>query len=137
MISHKAGYNERYILEIIPKISQWESIPYASDLTCQECNKLHHYINRGCLPARIVGWCECDYGFQLVFECPYCFAKFRYHPQCNKFDIDDFVDRVMWDYVGSRYFENGLELERKWQEYELSQRAINGDKDAVNAGVSN
>lgn len=117
----KEGYNERYILEIIPKIIQWDAIPYASDLTCQECGKLHNYINRNCLPAKIVGWCECDYGFQLVFECPYCYSKFRFHPQDNKFDIDDFVDRIMYDYVGNRYFLNGLELERKWEEYEMSK----------------
>ena len=92
-MEHNKEYDERYILKIIPKISQWESIPYAPDLTCQECRKPHHYVKHGNLKATIVGWCECDYGYQLVFECPYCFSKFRFHPHDNKFDIDDFVDR--------------------------------------------
>ena len=119
---YKEGFDETYILKILPKISQWESIPYAPDLSCQECGKPHNYVLHGNLPAKIVGWCECDYGYQLVFECPYCFSKFRYHPQDNKFDIDDFVDRVMYDYVGNRYFSNGLELDRRWEEYETSMR---------------
>lgn len=121
-MKHKNTYDERYILKIIPKMGQWESIPYAPDLTCQECGKLHNYIAHGNLQAKIVGWCECDYGYQLVFECPYCFSKFRYHPHDNKFDIDDFVDRTMYDYVGNKYFANGKELERLWDEYEMSQR---------------
>lgn len=121
-MEHAESYDERYILKIIPYIAQWESIPYAPDYMCQECGKPHDYVLNGNLPAKIVGWCESDYGYQLVFECPYCFSKFRYHPQVNKFDIDDFVDRIMYDYVGNRHFSNGLELDRKWEEYELSQR---------------
>lgn len=122
MIMHKDGYNERYILDILPKISQWESIPYAADLECQECGKHTKLMNQTAKPSRIVGWCECDYGYQLVFECPYCFSKYRYHPHDNKFDIDDFVDRIMYNYVGNDYFINGKDLEIKCDAYETLYR---------------
>lgn len=124
MEKYKKEFDERHILTILPKISQWESIPYAPDLTCQECGKMHRYItlSNDSPKARIIGWCETDYGYQLVFECPHCFSKFRYHPQDKKFDIDDFVDRIMYDYVGNIYFSNGMELEHKWDAYELKYK---------------
>lgn len=124
MIKHNTEYDERYILKILPKIAQWESIPYALDLICQECREPHRYASVGNTghTAKIVGWVECEYGYQLVFECPYCFTKFRYHPHDKKYDIDDFVDRIMYNYVGNELFANGNELEKKWNDYELSHR---------------
>lgn len=124
-MEHAIDYNERYILEILPKISQWESIPYARDFRCQECGKHHRFESmiETDLKAKIVGWCNSDYGYMLVFECPHCFSKFRFHTtHDNKFNIDDFVDKIMYYYVGNENFENGLELEREWKEYELSKR---------------
>lgn len=115
MSKHREGFNESYILKIIPKISQLESIPYSTDLCCQECDKFDYRKDK----PKVVGWCECDTGYQLVFECPYCFNKFRYHPHDDKFNINDFIDRIMFYYLGEYALcSNGEELEDRWDEYE-------------------
>lgn len=113
MVKYKEGFDERYILKIIPKISQWETIPYSADLCCQNCDKFIYKDK-----PKVVGWCECDYGFQLVFECPHCFSKFRYHPHDNKSNIDDFIERIMFYYLGeSSLCSNGVELEEEYEKY--------------------
>lgn len=65
---------------------QYEAIPYRSDFRCP-CGASGdgykwalgpHWGER--LPrARLVGWCSTPSGYMMVFECPICFAKFRYH----------------------------------------------------------
>ena len=83
------------LLTILPKIPQYEDIPYAADLCCQDCGK-GNFEDYGTPKADMnspiaVGWCETDYGYMGVFECPQCHSKFRFH--CGgKFnsDIDEF-----------------------------------------------
>ena len=67
------------LVDILPKITQWQSIPYANDLMCQDCGKTG-FDGRGiCRKPKLVGWAGTNYGFQAVFECTECGSKFRFH----------------------------------------------------------
>lgn len=70
----------------LQEFPQYEGIPYVADFKCANCGKSGHgyqhvpgdgYVE---LPhGKLVGWCEDKYGYQMVFECPICFEKYRYH----------------------------------------------------------
>jgi hypothetical protein len=74
------------MLNVLQEFPQYEGIPYVADFKCANCGKSGHgyqhvpgdgYIE---LPhGKLVGWCEDKYGYQMVFECPICFEKYRYH----------------------------------------------------------
>lgn len=74
------------MLNELQEFPQYEGIPYVADFKCANCGKSGHgyqhvpgdgYIE---LPhGKLVGWCEDKYGYQMVFECPICFEKYRYH----------------------------------------------------------
>ena len=92
---------EKKVIDIIPKISQWEDIEYAPEFVCPECNGSG--VRHGEKPL-LVGWCETYNGFMAIFECPVCHTKYRFHPQLNKFDLDSFDF-----YLGAYYLGlNGL-----------------------------
>lgn len=74
------------MLNELQEFPQYESIPYVADFKCANCGKsgrgYHHVPGDGYveLPeGKLVGWCEDTYGYQMVFECPFCFEKYRYH----------------------------------------------------------
>lgn len=68
------------------KFAQYEAIAYRPNFKCV-CGKSGDGYNWGLGPnwgnrlprARLVGWCCTPSGYMMVFECPFCFAKFRYH----------------------------------------------------------
>jgi hypothetical protein len=74
------------MLNVLQEFPQYEGIPYVADFKCANCGKSGHgyqhvpgdgYVE---LPhGKLVGWCEGKYGYQMVFECPICFEKYRYH----------------------------------------------------------
>lgn len=74
------------MLNELQEFPQYEGIPYVADFKCANCGKSGHgyqhvpgdsYVE---LPnGKLVGWCEDKYGYQMVFECPICFEKYRYH----------------------------------------------------------
>lgn len=74
------------MLNELQEFPQYEGIPYVADFKCANCGKSGHgyqhvpgdgYIE---LPhGKLIGWCEDKYGYQMVFECPICFEKYRYH----------------------------------------------------------
>ena len=74
------------MLNELQEFPQYEGIPYVADFKCAICGKSGHgyqhvpgdgYVE---LPhGKLVGWCEDKYGYQMVFECPICFEKYRYH----------------------------------------------------------
>jgi hypothetical protein len=74
------------MLNVLQEFPQYEGIPYVADFKCANCGKSGHgyqhvpgdgYVE---LPhGKLVGWCEDKYGYQMVFECPVCFEKYRYH----------------------------------------------------------
>lgn len=80
----------KLLTDILPKISQWESIKYTSDFNCPHCNKsgfFDVYREKKERP-NIVGWCESNIGYMGVFECPICFEKYRFHSTIGVFDAD-------------------------------------------------
>lgn len=81
------------ILKVLPKITQWEAVPYSAGLRCQ-CGRADiayaGWSNNGRYIEPIaVGWCETDYGLMGVFECPECCGKFRCHCGAKKFASED------------------------------------------------
>lgn len=74
------------MLNELQEFPQYEGIPYVADFKCANCGKsgdgYQHAPGDGYveLPhGKLVGWCEDKYGYQMVFECPICFEKYRYH----------------------------------------------------------
>jgi len=104
------------IRDILPKIAQWQSIPYSAGLNCR-CGKCDlAYVawdkDNRYVKADIVGWCETDYGLMAVFECPVCHQKFRCHTSTgNKWDEDDFEQGLYNFCMAST--NNGPELVEK------------------------
>lgn len=74
------------MLNELQEFPQYEGIPYVANFKCANCGKSGHgyqhvpgdgYVE---LPhGKLVGWCEDKYGYQMIFECPICFEKYRYH----------------------------------------------------------
>lgn len=82
----------KHLLDVLPKITQYESIPYAADFICQSCGDSGIDSRRSDIHKPIlIGWCETHYGFMGVYECPVCGAKFRFHAGdaiCTKEDFE-------------------------------------------------
>ena len=99
-------------VDILPKYPQYEDIPYAADLQCQECGKSNfedygspNYLDHAPI---LVGWCETNYGFMGIFECPYCHSKFRFHASSLGvcFDINKFDFQLHhWAFMCQNYAE--------------------------------
>ena len=87
------------LIDILPKISQWESIKYSPDLDCK--NGCSGFVGSNTRP-NLIGWCDTPNGYQIVFECPVCFSKFRFHGSgsSNKFDITT-LEHAMQRYLYS------------------------------------
>lgn len=111
------------VIQILPKIVQWESIPYAPDFICPECGKSaiqgkDLYGSNTLEKPNLVGWCETTNGFMAVFECPCCHSKYRFHPHMDLFDLDQFDFYLGAYYIGdnSIWIANGKELNDKLKE---------------------
>lgn len=107
------------IIDILPKIVQWEAIPYAADFCCQECGKsgitTFDYDPKD--KMIVVGWCECNIGLMLVYECPHCHSRFRFHSTLDwHVDYDDF-DLQSYHYR-LNYCVNGEEIKKQLEENE-------------------
>lgn len=101
------------LVDILPKFTEWRSIPYATDLCCQDCGKCGfdgYYGARKPYP-RLIGWCETSYGFMGVFECTECGAKFRFHGGDPIDDIDEFENKLILTF--GENCENWDELEKE------------------------
>lgn len=118
------------VIDIIPKFPQWEAIPYAEDFACQECGKSaiqgkDEYHRLTLEKPNLVGWCETNNGFMAVFECPCCHSKFRFHPQMNHFDLDQFDFYLGAYYIGdgdSIWIANAKELNDKLEALEKGNK---------------
>lgn len=60
----------------LQEFPQYDSIPYSALMECP-CGGCGLAIWQE--KAKIVGWCSTPRGYMMVFECPVCFEKFRYH----------------------------------------------------------
>ena len=97
------------LIEILPKIPQWESIPYNPWLDC-DCGEAGFGSNKEKL--KLVGWCDTDFGYMGVFECPCCFAKLRFHMASDRFRFElPALERGLRCYMG--LVSNEEELRRK------------------------
>ena len=112
---------DKKFIDILPKIADYETIPYSPSLNCPNCEKSGFFRELGMKEKphkpNLVGWCDTPQGFMAVFECVDCFEKFRFHYNMGKkFDIDDFDFDVgclaCYDRVA-----NGKELWEKYENY--------------------
>lgn len=109
---------EKLFIDILPKISNWDSITYSPDLNCPECGQsgLFDCIDPSVENPYLIGWCETNNGYMIVLECSKCFKKFRIHGHAQ-----DRFDKDLFDYyVGSFHVEhvaNGQELKDNYNEY--------------------
>ena len=55
------------LIDILPKITQWEAIPYVADLMCKDCG-MSGFSESGIRKPNLVGWCETDYAGKFEFE---------------------------------------------------------------------
>lgn len=89
------------VIDIIPKIPQYEDFEYAPDFNCPECDKSGFFEHKGFYSSektlekpKLIGWTETNIGKMGVFECPVCGKKFRFHctigtwiADANEFDF--------------------------------------------------
>jgi len=75
-----------YMLTQLREFPQYESIEYAGDFVCPTCGESGDKFMGGTYSRRetikeapLIGWCNTPNGYMMVFECPICFEKFRYH----------------------------------------------------------
>ena len=60
------------------------------DFLCPECGQCE-LSPRSQSKPNLVGWCETEWGYMAVLECPHCFTKFRTHAaSVDKFDFAEF-----------------------------------------------
>ncbi len=79
------------VIDVIPKIPQYEDIPYAGDLECPYCGKTGFYdYNWGPKheKPKLVGWCDTNIGKMAVFECT-CGKRYRFHCTIGTWIADD------------------------------------------------
>lgn len=80
------------------EFTQFEDIPYRAGFVClcgKSGNGYSYELGPGWgkpLPkAKLVGYCSTLSGYMMVFECPVCFRKFRYHgTTTDRYDFDRF-----------------------------------------------
>lgn len=105
------------LIDILPKISQWESIEYAGDLNCPHCDKsgFCDLYGEERVKPNIVGWCETHIGYMGIFECPVCFEKYRFHCTIGTWiaDVDEFD---IYLYYKARECQNWNEINQQLKE---------------------
>lgn len=109
---------DKRLTDILPKISQWESIPYAGDFNCPHCDKSGFYDLYGIEEREkpiLVGWCETNIGYMGIFECPICFEKYRFHCTIGTWiaDVEEFDTYL---YYKARECQNWNEIKQRLKE---------------------
>lgn len=80
------------LIDIIPKIPQYEDIPYAGDFVCQNCGKsgfFEYDWTEKLEKPELIGWTETNIGKMGVFQCPVCGEKFRFHSTIGTWIADE------------------------------------------------
>ncbi len=76
------------------KITQYGDIPVSKDMACPECNgssQFDYLFDDRFAEPTPIGWCDTEYGFMAVFECPKCYTKYRFHiSTTGRNNIDEF-----------------------------------------------
>ena len=74
------------------KVQQYEAIPVSKSLDCPECGQSSDW-DMSLPDPKPVGWCETQHGFMMIAECPFCFAKFRFHINTTgRYNLKEFYD---------------------------------------------
>lgn len=106
------------LIDILPKIPQYEDIPYTPDFECPNCGKTGFFdYNWGPKHEKpnLIGWTETNIGKMAVFECPLCGQKFRFHCTIGTWIADDDeFDYYLYDYAMKS--ANEKEIARKMEE---------------------
>ena len=93
---------------ILPKMDA-SVAEYSGSFTCIACNKSgidYPYLDR----PKLVGWCDTDWGYMMIVECPHCFAKYRFHGTAvNQQDLTSF-EAAIRSYIIAEYFSNSEKL---------------------------
>lgn len=104
--------SKRYT-EILPKMDASQAIE-VKHYTCPECGE-SAIDDVGSLKPKekpaLVGWCDTDWGLQMIVECPKCFTKYRFHGTAglgDQKDIDKF-EYALRCYLLAEYFSNSQE----------------------------
>ena len=84
------------LIDILPKIPQYEDIHYAADFNCPECDKSGFFEHKGFYSSektlekpKLIGWTETNIGKMGVFECPVCGNRFRFHSTIGTWIADE------------------------------------------------
>ena len=98
-------------IDILPKMDA-SVAEYSGSFSCTNCNKSgidYPYLDK----PKLVGWCDTDWGYMMIVECPHCFAKYRFHgATSNKHDLVSFEHAIRC-YIIAEYFSNSEELKSK------------------------
>ena len=101
--------------EILPKLDASQAIE-VKDFECPECHE-SAICDIGGKKERptLVGWCDTEWGFQMIVECPKCFTKYRFHGTAglgDKHDIHKF-EYALRCYLIGNCFSNAEEIKNK------------------------
>lgn len=101
---------------VLPKIPQYEDIPYSAGLCCTECGKADFsaYSDNNFVKPIAVGWCDTPLGYMGIFECPECHSRFRFH--CGGSMKDDINKFELHFYQWAFMCENFPEIRKKLDE---------------------
>ena len=96
--------------KILPKLDYSQAVE-VKDFQCPECGKSGIDGWKQDKP-NLVGWCDTEWGFMMIVECPHCFTKYRFHGTSNyskKSDIGAFNHSIHL-YLLAEYFANSKEF---------------------------
>lgn len=103
--------------EILPKLDAAQAIE-VKDYECPECHE-SAVGDVGSLKPKekpaLVGWCDTDWGFQMIVECPKCFTKYRFHGTAGLGSQNDphKFEYALRCYLLGDYFSNAQEIMAK------------------------
>lgn len=98
-------------IEILPKMDASQA-EISIDFMCPECAKSGINYD-GYEKPNLVGWCDTEFGYMMICECPKCFTKYRFHGTAVNKNDDFAFEHAIRCYVLAGYFANSEELERK------------------------
>ena len=95
--------NYKNMFLYLKEFAQFEAIPYTKSFKCPYCDGsgdgFYHVPGEGYVPlpkAKLLGWCNTNSGYMMIFECSKCFEKFRYHNvTTSRYDWEKFKED-MW-----------------------------------------
>jgi len=98
---------------LIPKMDASQAIE-VKDYMCPECGDSGIDMPGKEKPA-LVGWCDTDWGYQMILECPKCFTKYRFHGTAGMGDQKDInkFEGALRCYLLADYFSNSKEWKEK------------------------